>query len=939
MRGHSNAPTRAAPQIQALSKTHSISEALLLEDKHTQNLNYRAPQPKREAAVPFTLLTVITGFAHPLCLLAVTAVLLTDPLISAEAHTHQRKRTVRRKMAAVDPTVADTNSSSAGSTLAWATLPPKQRAANRSDTCACHADGTKRTCYECLNVLLQSGDECVINPLGECVSATMVAKEQTLLSLPSYSSIAPHDDAFYSSRNFTYCSVTDQACSEAWLEWSQAYSSNSLGTNTSFYRTGTAGCICTVYCDFRQYDLYNIVIGSQYTLGDTTCKPTSTSPTTQNGNDNTTFARMNLAKNIAMLVCMFTLAVLIIRQGVMRFQLYRYEQRMRERREAQRQQRNQATQGHFGPRMALEGWNAYREQLIDDEQRKLGRLILTEAPEHTEPEVEIGDGFRPASPKRDGLAAQFQTDALRPARTSPPCTQERNNVRSRRTHARMRVVKTTLPCVAKTTLSKMPGSTRIVLTDGQRKEIADKAHEVGEIWTMEQLHAIDEALKKERDRGPIDASECYELTALESMQWFQEVWSKLDDSVFVNAWKPAELGASSVLLLVPHTPLQLENQQRSRKRTRLPPPRATAMRTVHLAATTTESTPSSSVGASSSGDASASEELTSSRSTTSCSCNATETKATPRSCYQCMNIPVASGEQVRSTSEFLWIFGLGSTESCICTVLLQCVVSSTGDCINEAEAANQRQAAGDSEPYEFYSSVNFTYCVPTDSVCAECRNVWTQQVAVNASALTTTASRVCFGHSGCLCLAVCEVAALHTSNLTCTASEVIISTVAPAATPSSDSDGGANPDGYDFSRYVWVFVFVALFVLVSVMSYQQTASEENTTVRAVYRRLFRGRKKREAPNGPTLSLSGWRAYQERLIHEEQERTRRGKAAAPRLVDTAPVNVPLRDGLALLPDQAPPRITVEVGEGFRPASPSHLNRQQQIIATSFVALSN
>jgi hypothetical protein len=157
------------------------------------------------------------------------------------------------------------------------------------------------------------------------VSAAMVAKEQTLLSLPSYSSIAPHDNAFYSSRNLTYCSVMDTACSEAWPKWSQAYFSNTLGTNTSFYRTGTTGCICTAYCDFRQYDLYNIVIGSQYTLGDATCRPASASTTPTTDNDDTTFARMNLAKNIAMFVCVFTLAVLVIRQSVMRFQLCKWK--------------------------------------------------------------------------------------------------------------------------------------------------------------------------------------------------------------------------------------------------------------------------------------------------------------------------------------------------------------------------------------------------------------------------------------------------------------------------------------------------------------------------------------------------------------------------------------------------------------------------------------
>lgn len=80
--------------------------------------------------------------------------------------------------------------------------------------------------------------------------------------------------------------------------------------------------------------------------------------------------------------------------------------------------------------------------------------------------------------------------------------------------------------------------------------------------------------------------------------------------------------------------------------------------------------------------------------------------------------------------------------------------------------------------------------------------------------------------------------------------------------------------------------------------------------------------KREAPKGPFLSLSGWLAYRERLIEAEREKISHGKAAVPRLDATFDA---VRD-LALT--NAPPsRVLVQVGEGFRPMSPSHLSRQQ------------
>uniref|UniRef100_K3X0P8 Uncharacterized protein n=1 Tax=Globisporangium ultimum (strain ATCC 200006 / CBS 805.95 / DAOM BR144) TaxID=431595 RepID=K3X0P8_GLOUD len=55
-------------------------------------------------------------------------------------------------------------------------LPPKERSATTSDTCSCHPDGTPRTCYECLNVQLLSGEECMINPFGQCLCGFDVLK-------------------------------------------------------------------------------------------------------------------------------------------------------------------------------------------------------------------------------------------------------------------------------------------------------------------------------------------------------------------------------------------------------------------------------------------------------------------------------------------------------------------------------------------------------------------------------------------------------------------------------------------------------------------------------------------------------------------------------------------------------------------------------------------
>lgn len=69
---------------------------------------------------------------------------------------------------------------------------------------------------------------------------------------------------------------------------------------------------------------------------------------------------------------------------------------MRARREAIRAQRD----GRAQLGLSLDGWNAYRQQLIEREQESLGlksnAIALSRAPARVQ--VEAGDRFRPASP-------------------------------------------------------------------------------------------------------------------------------------------------------------------------------------------------------------------------------------------------------------------------------------------------------------------------------------------------------------------------------------------------------------------------------------------------------------------------------------------------------------------------------------------------------------
>lgn len=152
----------------------------------------------------------------------------------------------------------------------------------------------------------------------------------------------------------------------------------------------------------------------------------------------------------------------------------------------------------------------------------------------------------------------------------------------------------------------------------------------------------------------------------------------------------------------------------------------------------------------------------------------------------------------------------------MCVVTVKCSVGPTGGCIASSDEADD----------EFYSSGDFTYCESADSVCTGCRGVWNQELIsgmqANAS-LAVPAPRVCFGRNGCLCLAICEVAALRDSTIACATRESI-STAAPRPATPAQTNANSSPQ---FGDYAWLFVFVGLFVLVSICSYQQTATDES----------------------------------------------------------------------------------------------------------------
>ncbi|GMF18880.1 unnamed protein product [Phytophthora lilii] len=124
----------------------------------------------------------------------------------------------------------------------------KTESSNTADSCTWYANAScnrPRTCYDCLNVQVSSG-ECAIMPNGMCVS------------LADYSHFISTQEEFgiyykyYPSSKYTYCSADDSACSACAAQWISDYKSKgTVGTPT--YCTGFDGCVCLARCEIPDW--------------------------------------------------------------------------------------------------------------------------------------------------------------------------------------------------------------------------------------------------------------------------------------------------------------------------------------------------------------------------------------------------------------------------------------------------------------------------------------------------------------------------------------------------------------------------------------------------------------------------------------------------------------------------------------------------------------
>ncbi|RLN44119.1 hypothetical protein BBJ29_008073 [Phytophthora kernoviae] len=101
---------------------------------------------------------------------------------------------------------------------------------------------TPRTCYDCLNTALYSGQKCTITPGGYCT--TINAYDYTLDYRRMYSDNAAH---YFPSTNTTYCEFDDTTCTKCrTYNFKDAYSGHH---NLSAYCVGDNDCVCVAFCE------------------------------------------------------------------------------------------------------------------------------------------------------------------------------------------------------------------------------------------------------------------------------------------------------------------------------------------------------------------------------------------------------------------------------------------------------------------------------------------------------------------------------------------------------------------------------------------------------------------------------------------------------------------------------------------------------------------
>ncbi|KAE9292871.1 hypothetical protein PF008_g24950 [Phytophthora fragariae] len=308
-----------------------------------------------------------------------------DTLARLAAYLKQNNETTTCPLADNSSSTSAGADASASSSL---TVPATKDAYAADDECMWYQNSTlcqtPRTCYDCLNTALYSGQKCTITPGGYCT--TIDQYDYTLDYRRVFSDSAAH---YFPSTNTTYCEYDDATCTKCRSEkFLGAYSGK---TNLSEYCAGDNGCVCVAFCESPNWKSIVVAEG---------CEASSTT-------DNSTGSSIPPIGIAAIVVIGILLAVSAILQLFNMFHARRREVRWHNMITQSIAVRRQPTTGLT---LELSAWKEMRNDLIADERNVGNKDILdhrlADAPDDVPMvTVEEGDGYRPLSPSVPVLPA------------------------------------------------------------------------------------------------------------------------------------------------------------------------------------------------------------------------------------------------------------------------------------------------------------------------------------------------------------------------------------------------------------------------------------------------------------------------------------------------------------------------------------------------------
>ncbi|DAZ92667.1 TPA: hypothetical protein N0F65_012087 [Lagenidium giganteum] len=197
-----------------------------------------------------------------------------------------------------------------------------------------------RSCFDCLNVPLINGKECVLSKYGFCFS---------------YSSGLFSSSEDFRSTETRYCAKSDRACSTCRGN-GNATSAQTLAP-TSTVCKGKDGCICLERCEKWPQDQLRC-----------TSAPTEPPVVAQRNGDGGMWAIVT----IAVLAVILLVLVWCCGSRWQRRRPSQHRQSMRSVRETMAQRPTMVARQRQSEPLVLEGWHAMRKSLIDNERIQLG---------------------------------------------------------------------------------------------------------------------------------------------------------------------------------------------------------------------------------------------------------------------------------------------------------------------------------------------------------------------------------------------------------------------------------------------------------------------------------------------------------------------------------------------------------------------------------------